>query len=60
LLTGRGLSLTDSNPPQAEERLNAAFGDTTVPSLVAAAWKERLESMTYILDKVCCIKPGRS
>ncbi len=42
---------------QAEERLDAAFGDTTVPSLVAAAWKERLEAMTYIVDKVPFSRP---
>ena len=37
---------------QAEERLNASFGATTVASLTAAAWKERLEIMTYIVDQV--------
>lgn len=28
------------------------FGDTTVPSLVSSNWKERLETMTFIQEKV--------
>ena len=40
-------------PLQAEERLGAMFGPTVVPSLVGPNWKERLETMAYMQEKVC-------
>jgi hypothetical protein len=40
---------------QAEERLGAMFGPTVVPSLVGPNWKERLETMAYMQEKVCAL-----
>jgi hypothetical protein len=44
-------------PLQAEERLSAMFGPTVVPSLVGPNWKERLETMAYMQEKVCALLP---
>ena len=44
-------------PLQAEERLGAVFGPTVVPSLVGPNWKERLETMAYMQEKVCALAP---
>jgi hypothetical protein len=45
-------------PLQAEERLGAMFGPTVVPSLVGPNWKERLETMAYMQEKVCALAPS--
>ena len=44
-------------PLQAEERLGAVFGPTVVPSLVGPNWKERLETVAYMQEKVCALAP---